>query len=280
MRYLTILFALLLSTYCQIACAAKPLPSTDVALIRSGAFVMGSPSNELGRFDQEPQHRVTLTKDFYLMKFEVTQGEYQALMGENPSGNTACGSTCPVENVTWDDAVAYANALSDKEGFSRCYSGKGAATRWDKSCTGYRLPTEAEWEYAARAGTTTALYNGNLTTISGPDKNADAIAWHMDNSGGTTHPVGRKKPNAWGLYDTSGNVIEWMWDKFREGDEASNGGRAALIDPTGPTSGNGRVIRGGCYAMATQFLRVSARSYAPETLRKEMIGFRLARTVQ
>ncbi len=193
--------------------------SVGYVLIPSGSFTMGSPSGEPGRFDREgPQHEVVLTRSFYLKSTQVTQGEWESLMGNNPSRFSSCGSECPVEQVSWWDSVAYCNALSRHEGLAECYtltgcSGTpgvsgyscGGVTFAGLGCTGYRLPTEAEWEYAYRAGTTTAFYNGPIThTGSSPvDPNLDVIGWYGGNSdtgdGRRTHPVGLKTPNAWDL---------------------------------------------------------------------------------
>ena len=152
-------------------------------LIPPGEFTMGSPASEPGRRDNETQHRVEITKPFYLSAYEVTQAQYVQVMGNNPSHNK--GRTKPVENVSWHDAVAFFGKLSDEEGVE------------------YRLPTEAEWEYACRAGTTTTYSFGDDVSQLGE------YAWHKGNSEHTTHPVGEKKPNAWGLFDMHGNVYEW-----------------------------------------------------------------------
>jgi formylglycine-generating enzyme required for sulfatase activity len=150
--------------------------------IPAGEFLMGSPSGEEGRDSDEKQHRVRITRGFYLKATEVTQGEWEAVMGSNPSSFKSCGKTCPVENVSWNDAVTYLNKLSDRERLPRCYDASG--TFVGLSCKGYRLPTEAEWEYAARAGTTGAVYAGTWD-IKGKN-NAPAlgpIAWYGGNSG-------------------------------------------------------------------------------------------------
>jgi len=236
--------------------------------IKAGTFWMGSSRDDISHNDDEILHRVTLTKDFYLMKHEVTQGDYRTLMFKKPSKFSSCGSNCPVEKVSWYDAVAYANALSDKEGLTRCYSGSTDNIRWDKSCNGYRLPTEAEWEYAARAGQETWFAGSN---------SADEVAWYYkgikDNSGDTTHPVGQKKPNAWGLYDMSGNVYEWCWDWYGPY-------LRQFKDPTGPRSGEFRVIRGGSWSHSAEFGRVEGRGRKYLGLGESTIGFRLARTAQ
>lgn len=249
--------------------------------IPAGEFRMGSPDGEPGRgSDEGPVHTVRITRPFLMQATEVTQGQWRALMGNNPSNFKNCGDECPVESVSWWDALAYANALSRKEGLPECYRLTGCSGRpgdgsyqcgdagfQGLSCRGYRLPTEAEWEYAARAGTTTALYTGPLTirgANNGPE--LDGIAWYGGNSGVSysggydcsgwsekqyssstcgTHPVGKKKPNGWGLYDMLGNVWEWTWDWYG----AYSAGTAT--DPTGPSTGAYRVVRGGsCFNFA------------------------------
>ena len=197
--------------------------------IAPGSFTMGSPEDEEGRGDHELRHEVTLTRAFCLMATEVTQGEWKALMGNNPSELSNCGANCPVERLSWYDAVEYANARSHRDGLLPCYSGTEFV---GLTCAGYRLPTDAEWEYAARAGTKGPTY-GDL----------DAIAWIGENAGtdstpNTTHPVGQKLPNAWGLHDMFGNVCEWTndWSGPLSG---------AMTDPTGAPSGLFRVVRGG-----------------------------------
>ena len=162
----------------------------------AGSFMMGSPEDELRRNDEETLHKVTLTKSFYIGKYEVTQSQYEKIMGKNPSKFKNFNN--PVENVSYDDAKNFCDKLNMK------YKGmlqKGYI---------FDLPTEAQWEYACRAGTNTALNNGkNLTTSGGAYPNLDEIAWYGVNSSDTTHPDGQKKPNAWGIYDMHGNVWEW-----------------------------------------------------------------------
>ena len=161
----------------------------------------------------------------------VTQAQYTALMGRNPSrfqGERGGAPDHPVENVSWFDAVAYCNALSKKERLTCAYD---AAHKRVSEADGYYLPTEAQWEYAARAGTTGPTYAA-----------PDDIAWHWDNSGESTRPVGRKSSNAWGLHDMLGNVWEWCSDRW-----ARDLGRALAVDPQGPADGHGRVVRGGSW---------------------------------
>ena len=172
------------------------------------------------------EHQVTLTKRFYLGKYPVTQKEYRAVMGDNPSKIE--GDDLPVECVSWDDAKAFCRKLND--------------LKRNELPAGYRfdLPTEAQWEYACRAGTTTALNNGRNLTGEYSCSNLNEVAWYGTNSGGRIRPVGQKKANAWGLYDMHGNVWEWCRDCYGKytGD---------VTDPVGPSSGSGRVLRGGSW---------------------------------
>ena len=193
----------------------EELPSPEgFVLVEAGTFTMGSPESELGRSTRETQHGVTLTRDFYLSAAETTQAQWLAVMGTNPSGFPGCDD-CPVETVSWYDAVDYCNALSALEGLDPAYEVNGTDVNWDPSANGYRLPTESEWEYACRAGTETAFYNGEIIDISCNDPNLDQIGWYCGNRGAWYEPdgrpaeVGQKLPNAWNLYDMTGNVFEW-----------------------------------------------------------------------
>jgi formylglycine-generating enzyme required for sulfatase activity len=242
--------------------------------IPAGRFTMGSPAGEEGRDSDEVQHEVVITRPFLLQATEVTQGQWRALMGDAPSKFSACGADCPVERVSWYEALAYCNARSQKEGLPPCYrdpgggvydrkdAKAGAVPSWPEglACRGYRLPTEAEWEYAARAGTTGARH-GEL----------DAVAWYGGNSGGKTHPAGKKAPNAWELYDMLGNVWEWCWDW--KGDYAG-----AARDPVGPASAGLRVLRGGSWSLDARGARSARRSGNEPGERNGYFGFRLARS--
>jgi formylglycine-generating enzyme required for sulfatase activity len=237
--------------------------------IEPGTFTMGSPDSEEGRYEdnREVEHRVTLTRAFWLGRTEVTQAQWKVVMGTNPSSFSACGPECPVETVSWDDAVAYLNKLSDREGLERCYG----TTFKGLDCRGYRLPTEAEWEYAARAGSTGARY-GEL----------EAIAWYAGNTGpwpefenrlwSPTRQVGLKAPNRWGLHDMLGNVWEWTGDWF--GDYVGSS-----TDPVGPDSGKYRVRRGGGYDVYARNLRAAVRAASSPDPGGADIGFRAARTI-
>jgi formylglycine-generating enzyme required for sulfatase activity len=237
----------------------RPIPDNFVR-INGGTFTMGTPAHER-RFDDEgPQHQVTVS-GFYMGKTEVTQKEYQEVMGTNPSYFK--GDNLPVENVTWYDAIEYCNRLSQKEGLTLAYTRNGDSVTWNRNANGYRLPTEAEWEYACRAGTTSAYNTGaNISNI---------IGWYKDNSGNKTHPVEEKPANAWGLYDMHGNVWEWCWDWFGIYPSSSQ------IDPAGTSLGVGRVIRGGGWNSTAVSLRSAIRSsYAPSGW-INFLGFRLVR---
>ena len=236
-------------------------------LIEGGSFQMGSPSSEPNRDSDETQHWVTITRDFFMQAHEVTQGQWREIMGDNPSSFSSCGSDCPVESVTWYEAVDYANAVSRQQGLEECYRVSGTSVTFDGlDCDGYRLPTEAEWEYAARAGTTTAWHCGSS------DSCVSGIAWYSSNSASTTHPVGQKSPNAWGLYDMSGNVWEWVWDWYGSYSTGS------VTDPLGASSGQYRVRRGGSWGNLARYVRSAFRGLGAPGLRSNILGLRLARS--
>lgn len=210
--------------------------------IPAGSFMMGAPESEQGSNDDErPQHKVTISRDFYVGKTEVTQEQWQAVMGYNPSFFKNCPK-CPVETVLWEEAQEFIKKLNAKN--------EGV----------YRLPTEAEWEYAARAGTTGA-YAGNL----------DAMAWYGKNSGGKTHEVETKQANAFGLYDMHGNVWEWTADWFGKYESGE------VTDPTGASSGSDRVFRGGSWFHVAVDLRSASRGSVSPSYRRFYLGFRVVR---
>jgi len=230
--------------------------------IEPGTFLMGSPPDEPGRYDNETQHQVTLTQGYYMQTTPVTQGQWVAVMGDNPSWFFNCGNNCPVEGVSWYCVQDFIEALNVLEGTDR-----------------YALPTEAQWEYAARADSTTAFANGQITHIgSGYDPVLDSMGWCWCNSepdhssrsdGKGTHPVAQKKPNAWGLYDMHGNVWEWVADWY------GTYPYSAVKNPTGPSSGTTRVVRGGSWYNITRACRSANRNYCTPGVRSYDHGFRL-----
>lgn len=249
--------------------------------ITGGTFQMGSPETESWRSDDETQHTVTVS-DFYMNPYEVTQAEYEAVIGNNPSNFT--GSDLPVENVSWLEAVSFCNAYSESKGLTPVYSIDGQSVSWDRSADGYRLPTEAEWEYACRAGTATPFYmenspsaeeanyyghypymieenyfsQGNLTVKPGEYRQ-------------TTIAVGSFSPNPLGLYDMHGNVGEWTWDiygAYPDGEQT---------DPTGAQSGTRRVYRGGGWNDFAKNMRCAYRATMDQDKGSFNIGIRLVR---
>jgi formylglycine-generating enzyme required for sulfatase activity len=239
---------------------------TNMVFIPPGTFRMGSPTNEVDRWDWEgPQTAVTISRGFWMGKYEVTQGEYLALMRNNPSFFTtndvnghpiAPDLSRPVESVSWFDATNYCGALTQRE---------RAAGRIATNSV-YRLPTEAEWEYACRGWTSTRFSYGDDPGYT----NLTDYAWYGANSGGMTHPVGQKLPNPWGLYDMHGNVWEWCQDWFSD---YLPGGIA--VDPQGPVSGSYRVFRGGIWDFSASYCRSAYRNNRYPDGRYLHIGFRV-----
>ncbi|MHC6202215.1 formylglycine-generating enzyme family protein [Breznakiellaceae bacterium SP9] len=262
----------------------------DLVRIQGGTFTMGSPANEAGRYsDEGPQHQVTVS-GFYMSRTEVSVEDFRRYVQatgyktdaersggayvwtdnkwvmkadaswKNPYGAQTKNS--PVTCVSWNDAVNYCNWKSRQEGLAQAYSINGTEVSWDRSANGYRLPTEAEWEYACRAGTTTPYSSGN---------SVDTAGWYSSNSGDTTHPVGTKQANVWGLYDMHGNVWEWCWDWY--GDYSSGD----QTDPLGAASGSYRVWRGGGWDSIATYLRSAYRHGDSPTGRGSGLGFRVVR---
>jgi formylglycine-generating enzyme required for sulfatase activity len=219
----------------------------EMALIPAGSFLMG---DEKGRWNEKPAHKVTVTKPFQLGKYPVTQSQWEAVMGSNPSQSK--GAKNPAESVSWHDCQIFLGKLNAKTG------GQGG---------NFVLPTEAQWEYACRAGSATRYCFGDDAMQLGQ------CAWYDDNSAGMTHPVGEKKPNAWGLFDMHGNVLEWCqdwWDLAYYANSPAN-------DPKGPATGSSRVYRGGSLLSPASFCRSASRDNYLPAMRINNLGLRVAR---
>lgn len=248
-------------------------------LVTGGSYEMGSPNDEAWRSEDETQHEVTVS-DFYISAYEVTQAEFQAITNSNPSNFS--GANLPVENVSWFDAIAYCNARSALEGLEPVYTVDGVSVSWDRSANGYRLPTEAEWEYACRAGTNTPFNTENSPS-------ADEVNYYghypyeiednyfsqdnLDTTPGqyreTTVDVGSFSPNQFGLYDMHGNVSEWVWDYY------GTYNTEAQTDPTGPETGTLKIYRGGGWNDFAKNMRSAYRATLAADKGSFNIGIRL-----
>jgi formylglycine-generating enzyme required for sulfatase activity len=280
------LLAFITFAFAAIPANAAPAAGTSITStsgiilnwIPPGTFTMGSYDTQ--DWDAQPPHQVTLTSGFWMGRYEVTQAQWAAVMGTNPSfftrgPNGEARGNLPMEHVTWFDAIEFCNKLSELEGLTPVYtmSNRTPATghpitsatvtvNWNAN--GYRLPTEAEWEYACRAGTTTPWNTGTTITTS------QALFWVTGGINQTT-VVGSYTPNAWGLYDMHGNVLEWVWDWIGTYDNNSR------ENPTGATSGPQRVVRGGGWASSVQYLRSADRGRVGPMHRSFSLGFRVVR---
>ncbi len=234
----------------------------EMVKIPAGTYPLGCTPRQSDCAFDEARHEVVLVHGFSIGRTEVTQGLWRWVMGSNPSYFSSCGDDCPVEQVGWADAAHFANALSAKEGLEVCYQISGESVVWSRglACSGYRLPTEAEWEVAARGGRDTVYAGG---------RSAGQVAWYAANAQGTTHPVGSKTPNRFGLSDMSGNVWEWTWDGYGAYWPTS-------VDPLGAPTASPRVLRGGSYM--DESVRMLARGRNAPTDRSPAIGFRLVRS--
>jgi formylglycine-generating enzyme required for sulfatase activity len=260
----TFLSSLFILATIQLGCQAyaqSPKTITNsigikLVLIPKGTFTMGSPIEEEDAGDDEEQHQVAISNDYYLGATEVTQGQYQKVMGTNPSHfqkrliRKSDSSMYPVEQVSWEDAVEFCKRLSE-------------LPEEKKAGREYRLPTEAEWEYACRAGSKTDFSFRASASL-------EDYAWFNENSGQQPHPVGEKKANAWGFYDMHGNVWEWCSDWYGEYP------KGAVSDPSGPKEGSGRVIRGGGWDGEAAGCRSALRVRLVPSHRNNNFGFRLA----
>ncbi|MDP3115259.1 MAG: formylglycine-generating enzyme family protein, partial [Candidatus Cloacimonadaceae bacterium] len=244
----------------------------SMIFVQGDSFKMGS--ND-GESDEKPVHQVTVSS-FYSGKYEVTQKEWRDVMGTNPSYFE--GDNLPVEQVSWYDAIDYCNKRSLKEGLKPCYSigGNTKPSSWssgtiacDWTANGFRLPTEAEWEYAARGGNRSKGYK-----YSGSN-DINTVAWYNGNSGSRTKDVGTKTANELGIYDMTGNVWEWCWDWYDE----EYYGKSPSSDPRGASSGDYRVLRGGSWATGDVGCRVAIRFLGPGLGRNDGLGFRVFRAI-
>ena len=253
----------------------------DLIFIKGGSFKMGSPENEVQREKDETLHEVTVN-NFYVSAYEITQDEYETVMGINPSNFK--GQKLPVENVTWYEAIEYCNKLSEKNNLTPVYKIDGKKVTWDRSANGYRLLTEAEWEYVARAGTTTPF--NTETSISAEESNfyghyPYGIEENYFSQGKletkpgeyrqTTVEVNSFKPNKWGLYNIHGNVREWVYDYYTEYDLKKTD------NPAGPATGTLKVTRGGGWNDYAKHMRSAFRSTLAPDKKMNNTGFRIAR---
>ena len=243
----------------------------EMVRIPAGEYIMGG---EVGLSIERPPHTVALTYDFYMGVYEVDQLLFSVVMGFNPikvHGNDCEGRIFPPEAeepaycVSWFEAVRFANKLSERDGLEQCYEVVNGMLYWTKGleCEGYRLPTEAEWEYTARGG--------EDFVYSGSNEPSD-VAWFWENSEKMIQPVGRKKPNKYGVYDMSGNVWEWCWDWY--GDYP----KKLQLNPIGPALGEQKIRRGGAWFNGSEDIRVHSRLRKDPGDRYGLLGFRLVRT--
>ena len=249
--------------------------AVEMVEVPAGRFQIGSPSPAFGSlqfvtkgYGDERQHEVVISEPFYVAKYELTMGLYQSLMDEDKSDFKGCGKRCPVNKLTWYEAVEFCNRLSKREGLEPAYRIEGKSVTWDRTSKGYRLPTEAEWEYACRAGTTTEYNTGDTKD------DLKRAGWFKGNSITSVHRVGQKEPNAWGLYDMHGNVWEWCWDWY---DKEGYSDRE-VVDPSGPDKGLDRVTRGGSYGDIHLHCRSSLRANGDPNIRRSTMGMRVFRS--
>jgi formylglycine-generating enzyme required for sulfatase activity len=219
----------------------QPLRDMEMVSVKGGCFQMGDPFDD-GNPNEKPVNEICVS-DFRIGKFEVTQGQWKKIMGENPAHFKKCGDSCPVENVSWDTVQEFIKEINRQTGKK------------------YRLPTEAEWEYACRSGGRREKFCGGI--------HAGPFAWTEENSGNTTHPVGKKRPNGIGIYDMSGNVCEWVSDWYDETFYREGA-------PGGPPTGSSRVVRGGGWSFSPEYARAAVRNDYHPGFRDDILGFRLA----
>jgi len=248
-----------------VASPPQPGPMLDFLPVSQGAFLMGSPASEPGHDDDEHQHVVQFTQGFQIATTPVTQGLYEEIIGYNPSRSP--NADCPVDMVSWLDAIRFCNELSLDEGLEPAYAINRDQVTWRYDADGFRLPTEAEWEAAARAG--------ELTVFAGAEIPQD-VAWYWHNAKGHSHPVATKKPNRWSMYDMCGNVWEWVWDRYGPYPKDR-----VTIDPMGPEEGDMRLARGGSWYSMDAEIRIACRMCRLHPSdRNQFMGFRVARNAR
>jgi len=236
------------------------LPDIEEITVRGSQFMMGADN---GPADEKPLHEVFISKDLFVSRFEVDQRLWRLVMEGNPS--IIKSDDLPVHNVSWMDAVEFCNRLSEIQGLITCYIVTGESVAWNEDANGYRLPTEAEWEYTCRSGTTQDFGESMLP---------DDYSWYNLNSGLNPHPSGKKEPNPSGIYDMHGNIREWCWDYY----DSNYYSVSQSTDPSGPATGEFRITRGGSYSDGKNYIRASAR-FAPDSLISDC-GLRLFRTIK
>lgn len=236
----------------------------QLAPIPAGEFLMGSADDDAtGYLEERPRHRVVISKAFYFGLTPVTYDQFVAVTGTKPSHYT--DGRRPVASVTWLEAIEFCNHLSQRDGLPPYYRITDGAEVFRKGGAGYRLPSEADWEYACRAGSTGIRWF--------PEHELDRCAWHHGNAEGRTHRVGRKDANPWGVHDILGNVWEWCWDRYLENYYQ----QSPLVDPAGPNVGRERVLRGGSFGDRATVLRSANRFQLAESSRLDNVGFRVAK---
>lgn len=249
-----------------------PSHAGAMVFIPAGAFIMGDITGRAGQAIERPVHEVTISHGFFMGRTEVTQAQWKAVTGSKPRRDL--GDNMPITLVDWNEAFAFCNQLSIQDGYDTCYRGSGAAVACDFASNGYRLPTEAEWEYACRAGTQSDYYTGIWSLDGfGCTPSLDPAGWYSCNANIQLHDIGMKKDNAFGLYDMHGNVYEMCWDWFSDAYYTST----AVTDPRGPAAGSERICRGGSYLDNPTRCRSAYRGTSSPDARTVNKGFRVVR---